>query len=1241
MIKRLLTALGLILVTYGFVFSQQGALKGKIFDKSSKEPLAFASIVIESGGKQYGGTQSDENGNYTIKPIPAGKYDIKATYMGYHPFSISGVIVVTDGIRFLDVEMVSLNIELKEVEIIWKPPLIDKGNVSDNTTMTADEIEKLPSRSANGAAIMVSGVSTDENGNMGGIRGQRSDGTAMYIDGIRVSGIGGLPQSSLDQVTVITGGIPAQYGDVTGGVISVITKGPSRRFGGGLQYETSELLDHRHANTLGFSFNGPLIVGKDKSKATSLLGYFVAGELSSSMVGETALTEYTVKDDIKSKLELNPIRLSTFGSGTMVTLNSDYLTTDDLVKVKDKSNSLGRSANILAKIDVRTTNNTNLTFGGTFNYSNGLGYSRTNSLLNSDNNAQGVGYTYRIFGRFTQIFPTDKDNKSSIKNVYYSIQADYSASQSVSQDATHKDDLFKYGYIGKFTTYRKKSYEYGLDTASKLTGYIHNGFADTLLDFQQANFNRTTGNYTAEYYRLFPKNSGYYRNMTILQQFQGVLLNGDEPPSVYGLWSNTGTRVSGYSKASSNQIGINATGSADINNHGIQFGLIYQQNSYSYYSYAAYGLWSLMRQITDKHILQLDKSNPHPLYDAYGVYQDTINYDRLYSKDEQASFDYNLRNHIIGANGRLATNGTDYIDIDSYDMNNHTIVYYDKNEKMHVGTMDQNLSVNWFSADDLLNSGNSYVGYSGYDYTGKKLTSKPSFDDFFTKKDALGNFTRQIAPFQPIYTAGYIQDKFAFNDLLFNVGLRIDRIDLNQKVLKDPYLFYNAKTVGDLKNQNNSLESQIPSSMGNNYVVYVDNITTPTKIMGFRNASNWYNSTGTEVSDPTVLESASGIQPYLVDPSNQVLNSSAFTDYVPQITYMPRVSFSFPISDEALFFAHYDVLTKRPTDATQLDPISYLFIEKAGTSVINNPNLKPEKTIDYEIGFQQKLNNVSSLKISAYYREMRDLVQSFRYYEAYPKTYISYNNIDFGTVKGFNITYDLRRTNNIWIKASYDLRFADGTGSSASESLGLVASGQPNLRTTHALSYDKRHEFKATVDYRYTEGTDYNGPVSTRVIKGKDGSETTKNIYWLQNTGVNFTFRGGSGLPYTARNLLDNTIRGAIDGSRLPWQFVIDARIDKDFKVKVKDKKSNKPKFIGGNVYVLIFNFLNTKNIMGVYPTTGNPNDNGYLSAAQNQNTIKAQVNETSFRELYALAINSPGNYMLPRRVQVGVQFDF
>jgi outer membrane receptor for ferrienterochelin and colicin len=50
-----------------------------------------------------------------------------------------------------------------------------------------------------------------------------------------------IPESEIDQLQVITGGIEAQYGDVTGGIISITTKGPSNAFSGGVEVETSAL----------------------------------------------------------------------------------------------------------------------------------------------------------------------------------------------------------------------------------------------------------------------------------------------------------------------------------------------------------------------------------------------------------------------------------------------------------------------------------------------------------------------------------------------------------------------------------------------------------------------------------------------------------------------------------------------------------------------------------------------------------------------------------------------------------------------------------------------------------------------------------------------------------------------------------------------------------------------------------------------------------------------------------------
>ena len=71
------------------------------------------------------------------------------------------------------------------------------------------------------------------------------------------------------------------------------------------------------------------------------------------------------------------------------------------------------------------------------------------------------------------------------------------------------------------------------------------------------------------------------------------------------------------------------------------------------------------------------------------------------------------------------------------------------------------------------------------------------------------------------------------------------------------------------------------------------------------------------------------------------------------------------------------------------------------------------------------------------------------------------------------------------------------------------------------------------------------------------------------------------------------------------------------------------------------FNLLNTQNILGVYRATGNANDDGYLSEAQFQSIIAAQIDEASFREYYALRMNNPFNYSLPRTIRLGVKLDF
>ena len=1213
MIKKLLLSAMVMLIS-GFAIAQSGAIQGKVTDSETKQPIPFANVIVEQGGKVVNGGSTDIDGNYKVKPLSPGSYDVKVSYVGYAKLMMKGVIVNSDKTRFLNIKLESSATQLEAFVVKeYKVPLIDKDQTSTGGTMTSEEIAKMPGRSAEAVAVTVGGVFSDDNGKMGGMRGARTGGTATYVDGVRVIGSSSLPKSAIEQVSVITGGTPAQYGDLTGGIVNITTKGPSRIFGFGIEGVTSELLDGYGHNLVGFSMNGPLIKGGDSTKNTSLLGFFISGEVEYNRDGYPAsIGTYQVNDDVLASLRENPLYKSPTGFGVFPSAN--YINKDNYEHNHTRVNAENMSAMFSGKIDVATTDNTTLTFGGSYRWSKASNWSLYNSLFNINNNGESLNQDWRVYGRFTQRFPDAKDSKSLIKNVYYSIQADYSQTSSKRYDPKHQDDIFNYGYVGKFNTYSEKSYELGEDTVLGLNNvYVMNGFRDTLYDFHRSEINPNLSNYTDQYYGFYDGNFAYRNALTV--QSGGALLNGQSPKSVYGLYANTGTPYNTKSDYESSRIGFNANGSADIGNHAIKFGIQYEQRKEQYVGYNPSGLWTLMRGITNRHIEQLDFSNPHMVFDDNGVFQNKVDYDRLYDAATQSYFDKQLRTKL-----GLPIDGTDWVDLDSYD--------------------PSTFSIDMFSTDELLNSGNPYVTYFGYDAYGKKLSTKPSFDDFFNQVDGNGNHTRAIGAYEPIYMAGYIQDKFAFNDLILSIGVRFDRFDANQKVLKDPFLLAEAKTVKEV----NDL-GEIPQSMGDDYVVYVNDVSNPTAIVGYRDGNTWFNASGTEISDPTTIETSSGIAPYLRDPNATELKSSAFEDYAPQNTISPRISFSFPISEEALFFAHYDVLTSRPTERNRIPLMDYYFIDQAGNRAINNPNLKPERTTDYELGFHQKLTESSSLKFSAFYREMRDQIQAFRYTSAYPVSYISYNNIDFGTTKGMTVTYDLRRTKNLWLKVSYTLMFANATGSSSTSGINLVTSGQPNLRTLNPTNQDRNHAINITADYRYGRGKKYNGPTITRRIKGTD---KVKVIRIFENTGVNMVMQAGSGTPYSRQSNVTSTyvaggvnpvLRGSINGSRLPWQYRIDMRIDRDFFLERKEGSSKPPHYL--NVYLQILNLLDARNVVSVYRYTGNPDDDGYLSAAEYQSAINAAEDPEAFRDMYGVRVNSPYNYALPRRIRLGVLFNF
>lgn len=1236
MLKKLLFLLCIVLTSWSLALAQQGRLKGVITDKDTGEPIAFANVVLENGGTQVGGASTDFDGNYDINPIPPGTYDLRATFVGYNTVVMTGVVIPGNKITFQDIKMSMQSEVLDAVEIVdYKVPLISKDQTSAGATITAEEIAKMPNRSADAVAATVGGVFSSD-GEVGNMRGARSEGTVYYIDGVRVIGSHSVPQSAIDQVEVMLSGTPAMYGDVTGGIINMTTKGPSRTFGAGLEVEQS--VDGYGHTRVGINAQGPLIKGK-KSE-TALLGFFIAGEFTRNKDGAiSAIGHHKASDEWLDYIKEHPLRLASDGQG--VYPNGEFTRMGSMEYVKNSQNTSNWTINTRGNVSIRTTETINLTIGGSYMKQKAHGFSRNQEYFNFDKNYIDDYQNWSVYGRFTQRFPTSPESTSLIKNFYYSLQVDYSRVNRSNYDPDHKKDIWKYGYLGKYSIYKTPSYT--MDTAITVNGHTYTNVwhtaswdYDTLVTFAPSDYNPLLAKYTSMVYDLYDDPLGHYTNFDDIQLSQG-LLNSGSPSLFYGLYAAPGTIQANYGYSESDQFAVNLATAMTIGNHEIKFGLQYEQRNSRSWGVGGRNLWYLMRNLANFHIDQLDVNNPEIV--SYNGFVDTVKFYRMYNAADQYQFDKNLRSAL-----GLSTTGVDWINTDSYDFNDNSIEYYDRDGVMHKAYLQDGFDISMFTPDELTQDGNSYVSYYGYDYLGKKLKKQPSFDDFFTETDENGNYTRPVGSYRPIYMAGYLQDKFAFKDLIFNIGVRVDRFDANQKVLKDPYILYDYYTVGDKMNNGklilpNGTSVDVPDNIGSDYAVYVNNIKDITQVMGYRIDNTWYNAEGAEISDPTTLNAGNGVTAWVKDKDQSHVDAKSFKDYNPQWTVMPRISFSFPISDDALFFAHYDVLTQRPSNI-HTNIYDYYYFEQ-NSSTINNPALKPSQTIDYELGFTQKLTNSSSMTITAYYKEFRNMIQMYRYTGAYPKDYSSYSNLDFGTVKGLTASYDLRRTKNVRLRASYTLQYSNATGASSTTMEALIAAGVPNLRSTFAMPWDRRHQFNISLDYRFASGKDYNGPVSKREKSGK------KPIQWLANTGLAVTMNGGSGTPYTAQSNINspitqgtNLLKGSYYGSRLPWAFRFDMKLDKDIDLKLGKKEGDR-RSAYLNVYLQVLNVLNSKNIIDVYNATGNPDDDGYLSAPEWQREIANQTNADSYSELYRLYVDNMYHYSSPRQIRIGMIFNF
>ncbi|MBK7868942.1 MAG: carboxypeptidase-like regulatory domain-containing protein [Ignavibacteriales bacterium] len=112
--NRFMRLLAFITILSSIVYSQTGSISGKILGKTGNEILTGANVIVE--GTRFGAT-ADLDGNYSIKNLPMGKYNLKFTYISYNPLRVEAVEVKSEETTKIDVALESSAQTMLEVVV--------------------------------------------------------------------------------------------------------------------------------------------------------------------------------------------------------------------------------------------------------------------------------------------------------------------------------------------------------------------------------------------------------------------------------------------------------------------------------------------------------------------------------------------------------------------------------------------------------------------------------------------------------------------------------------------------------------------------------------------------------------------------------------------------------------------------------------------------------------------------------------------------------------------------------------------------------------------------------------------------------------------------------------------------------------------------------------------------------------------------------------------------------------------
>jgi outer membrane receptor protein involved in Fe transport len=294
--------------------------------------------------------------------------------------------------------------------------------------------------------------------------------------------------------------------------------------------------------------------------------------------------------------------------------------------------------------------------------------------------------------------------------------------------------------------------------------------------------------------------------------------------------------------------------------------------------------------------------------------------------------------------------------------------------------------------------------------------------------------------------SAYLQDNIEFSGLNLHIGLRYDYFDVGRQVYYDDWL-----TEWKLAYQwDPNLEGQ----------------ANP----------DWIEKIG-----------------YNKDTSGQVTyrglaDGTRFWYYLTHGYFSPRLSIGYPVTDRIVFYFNYGHFLQFPDrDSYYRDP----FGQGPTNNLVGNPSLKPQRSVSYEAGFEDQFSDDMAVALHAFYKDI------FDYTTTIPRGNNNfYVNLDYASVRGFEITFNQAFTGNFSTSFSYSYQLAKGR---SSDPLASIFNPNFQLPRETRLSYDQNHTANIFTSYKV-------GPKEPGKFLG---------LPFVNNYGISLTWSFGSGFPYT------------------------------------------------------------------------------------------------------------------------------